>query len=184
MKSLKDLINESILDIDNGIQLQKPKFSFERKAKSKRQFGEVYGENGNVIGLYEFYEFSGSTSRGLILFVNRETMKQWYDADKHEAVGSGGPLAKDFIADQCVDQARKLFGANIGNNDVFVWQFGDYVVDIEGGAVPFEGEDFDQKVLNNWIKWLKFFNKTVKKLSKDSYDLIDDVSENTWKGYF
>ena len=184
MKNLKDLITESILDTDKGTQiictLQKPKFSFS-SGSSKWQYGEIRGEDGDVIGLYEFYK---SSKPGLVLFVNKELMKLWYDKAKHEAEGWGGPPAKDFISNQCADQARKLFGTSIGNKDVYVWRFMDYVENIEGGAVPFEGQEYEPKILQEWIKWLKFFNKTVKKLSNNSYDLVGDVSEITWIKYF
>ena len=74
---------------------------------------------------------------------------------------------------------------NLSFNDrVYVWNFSDYVGNIEGGAVPFEGEEYDEKILNKWIKWLKFWNKMVKKLSKNSYDLVSDISVKTWKTYF
>lgn len=188
MKDLKDLIIESILDIDRDPQifctLQKPKFSFAHKdesGNSEYQYGEIHGEKGDVIGLYEFYD---STRPILILIVNDELLEQWYDENKHETEGWGGPPAKDYISNQCSNQIRKLFGMNIKNDNIYVWNFSDYVDNIEGGAVPFEGEEFDQKILNKWIKWLKFFNKTVKKLSNNSYDLVSDLSEKNWKTYF
>lgn len=189
MKRLQDILTESILDTNKDPQifciLQKPKFSFTYKDESgsvaEWSYGVILGEQKEIVGLYEVYD---STSQHLTLFVNDEILNQWYDKAKHEAGGWGGPPAVDYITNQCQDQARKLFNVNLKNDGVYVWNFSDYVGSIEGGAVPFEGEEYDEKILNKWIKWLKFWNKTVKKLSKNSYDLVGDVSEKTWKTYF
>lgn len=188
MKRLQDILTESIFDTDKSlnliISLQKPKFVFTLETESGRaqwSYGEILGEENEAIGLYEFYD---STAQYLTLFVNDEIMNQWYDKAKHEADGWGSPSAVDYITNQCQDQARKLFNINLKNDRVYVWNFSDYVGSIEGGAVPFEGEEYDEKILNKWIKWLKFFNKTVKKLSKNYYDLISDISVKTWKTYF
>lgn len=156
MKRLQDILTESILDTDKSpnliVSLQKPEFNFTLETESGRtkwSYGEILGEENEVIGLYEVYD---STSQHLTLFVNDEILNQWYDKAKHEASGWGGPPAVDYITNQCQDQARKLFNVNLKNDGVYVWNFSDYVGNIEGGAVPFEGEEYDEKILNKWIK--------------------------------
>jgi hypothetical protein len=182
MKDLKDLLNESILDVDKDhrilCMLQKPKFNFVYKGESggaEWQYGEIHGEKDDVIGLYEFYD---STHPSVLLIVDDSTYDLWSDWNGEVS------HAQDYIYNQCIKHCSKLFGINLEEDDVYVWNVSDYISNIEGGAVPFEGNEFDQGILDQWIKWLKFFNKTVKKLSKNPHDLVRDVSEKTWKTYF
>ena len=182
MKDLKDLINESILDVDKDHQilciLQKPKFDITftyASGSGRHQYGEIHGEKNEVIGLYEFYDSTIST---LTIYVSNDVYNKWGDYSDMLDIAT----TKRHIFDQCQAQVRKLFGRTLKNVNVTVRSFAEYVDSIEGGFTPLE-EITDKKSLKDWIKWLKFWNKTVEKIDSHQTNLFRDVSEKKWETY-
>ena len=89
--------------------------------------GVVYSSDNEQIGFYE--EFRSEKFRFVIIYTNHKLMMEHLDTQETERFGEPIPIkeVRDFVVSQ--------FNLK-GEDDVFWWDFDDYVCNVDGGSVP------------------------------------------------
>lgn len=128
--------------------------------------GAVYSSDNEQIGFYE--EFRGGKTRFVTIFTNDDLRNKYLDEKETERYGAPIPIkeVRDFVVSQ--------FNLK-GEDDVFWWDFEDYVCNIDGGSVPSLCGNED-----GWKDWIE----TITKFGNFSFDTSVESQINFSKGIY
>lgn len=107
--------------------------------------GVIFSPNDEQIGFYE--EFRSEKFRFVIIYTNHDLMMEHLDKQETERFGEPIPIkeVRDFVVSQ--------FNLK-GKDDVFWWDFEDYVCNVDGGSVPSLCGNED-----GWRDWIESLSK-------------------------
>jgi hypothetical protein len=173
------IINEmESKDSIGKLKLGKILYSYFNKKENKLY--ETIGElkyNNKLIGIY--CEIQLDTRGYLELQVLDEYFDILYNRKRSEKEDECG-LIFDKFTKQLIKQTKNVSISNL--DDIRVRTLSDFVEDCTCGAIPFEGSGTIKDV-EEWIAFLKEYNKIIKKISNSKYDLFskEDLSVDSWK---
>ena len=102
--------------------------------------GKVFSPDNNLIGFYE--DFHTENMRFVVIYTNHQLMMEHLDKQETERFGEPIPIkeVRDFV--------KKTFNLK-GDDNVFWWDFEDYICNVDGGSVP----DLCENV-EGWADWI------------------------------
>lgn len=129
--------------------------------------GVVYNSDNEQIGFYE--EFRSGKTRFVIIITNEELMEKYLDEKESENYGAPIPIkeVRDFVV--------SFFNLKGDIDDVFWWDFDDYVCNIDGGSVPpiYDNEE-------GWKDWIE----TITKFGNFNFETSIEKQINFSKGIY
>ena len=173
------IINEmESKDSIGKLKLGKILYSYFNKKENKLY--ETIGElkyNNKLIGIY--CEIQLDTRGYLGLQVLDEYFDIFYNRKRSEKEDEDG-LIFDKFTKQLIKQTKNVSISNL--DDIRVGTLSDFIAECTCGAIPFEGSGTIKDV-EEWIAFLKEYNKIIKKISNSKYDLFskEDLSVDSWK---
>ena len=128
--------------------------------------GVVYSSDNEQIGFYE--EFRSGKTRFVTIFTNEELSDKYLDEKETERYDTPIPIkeVRDFV--------KSYFNLK-GEDNVFWWDFDDYVCNVDGGSVP---SLYDNEA--GWKDWVE----TISKFGNFSFDTSVEQQINFSKGIY
>jgi hypothetical protein len=102
--------------------------------------GKVFSPDNKHIGFYE--DFHTENMRLVFIYTNHQLMMEHLDNEETERFGEPIPIkeVRDFV--------KKTFNIK-GDDNVFWWDFEDYICNVDGGSVPSLCENIE-----GWADWI------------------------------